>query len=128
MFTPSPPFPSFPVLLSLLSPSNYSVKPYYKQFQIQKLHVHLSDVNKKNYYKSRAYIVHVVMTYGHFELHQSVSLDFYIITRLWPVLRRDNFSVYVICASRIIFNNLTYMKSTSGIWITQAIQRAKAYL
>src|SRR5277367_1585785 len=27
-------------------------------------------------------------------------------TRLWPVLRRDNFSVYVICASRIIFNNL----------------------
>ena len=27
-------------------------------------------------------------------------------TRLWPVLRRDNFSVYVICARRIIFNNL----------------------
>src|SRR5277367_6316345 len=57
-----PPFPSFPVLLSLLGPSHYPVKPHYahyKQFQIQKLHVHLDDVNKKNYYMTRAYIVHV---------------------------------------------------------------------
>src|SRR5277367_3977128 len=57
-----PPFPSFPELLSLLGPSHYPVKPHYahyKQFQIQKLHVHLDDVNKKNYYMTRAYIVHV---------------------------------------------------------------------
>src|SRR5277367_1329459 len=56
---------------------------------------------------SHVLIVHVVMTYGHSALGtQSRIWAFILLTRLWPVLRRDNFSVYVICASRIIFNNL----------------------
>src|SRR5277367_2450299 len=59
MFTLSPVslFPSI-AFSTVLGPSHYSVKPHYihyKQFQIQKLHVHLDDVDKKNYYIPRAY-------------------------------------------------------------------------
>src|SRR5277367_6912405 len=87
-----PPFPSFPVLLSLLGPSHYSVKPHfahYKQFQIQKFHEHLDDVNKKKIIMWHVIIVHVVIivTYGHSALHSQARIWTFIllITRLWPV-------------------------------------------